>query len=58
MSMHAEFTKDFATRTLENLYYIETAEENGENTYEVTQVDKFFFGTDCISAGARRGESL
>lgn len=44
MSMYAEFTKDFATRTLENLYYIETAEENGENTYEVTQLINSFLG--------------
>lgn len=43
MSMYAEFTKDFATRTLENLYYIETAEENGENTYEVTQLINSFW---------------
>lgn len=44
MSMYAEFTKDFATITLENLYYIETAEKNGENTYEVTQLINSFLG--------------
>ena len=44
MSMYAEFTRDFAVRTLENLNYIETAEENGEGTYEVTQLLNSFLG--------------
>ncbi len=44
MSMYAEFTSDFATRTLENLNYIEKAEKNGENTYEVTQLINSFLG--------------
>lgn len=44
MSMYAEFTRDFATRTLENLNYIETAEKNGKNTYEVTQLINSFLG--------------
>lgn len=44
MSMYAEFTRDFAARTLENLNYIETAEKNGENTYEVTQLVNSFLG--------------
>ena len=44
MSMYDEFTKDFATRTLENLNCIETAEKNGKNTYEVTQLINSFLG--------------
>lgn len=44
MSMYDEFTKDFAARTLENLNYIETAEKNGETTYEVTQLINSFLG--------------
>ena len=44
MSMYAEFIKDFATRTLENLKYIEQANANGEHVFEITQLINSFLG--------------